>query len=125
MLKLKQIEEGNSLKQAVADLKTDTSKIDSNIKGMQTSMAALITKVQKVLDITKWDKLTHKQTISDPNIKANSAILLSLPVGTADDVFVSFTAASIVAREQKDGSIVFEYTGAAPKQSYFIDLCIL
>lgn len=90
-----------------------------------TNIPSPITKLHTVLDITKWDKETHKQVVSNPAIKADSDILLSLPVGTADTVNIAFAEASIIAREQVDGSITLEYTGAAPKQSFFIDLCIM
>ena len=82
-------------------------------------------KIRKLLDVTKWDKDTHRQVVEDDKIKADSTILMSLPVGTADDVYSSFGAANIIARAQNDGSVTLEYTGTEPDQSYLVSMCIL
>lgn len=80
------------------------------------------------LDVDNWVQggdAGNTYTISDTDIKANSAIFLDVPVGTTTDNFNNVNAAKLIAQSQSDGQLVLQALGELPSTNLNITLVII
>ena len=80
------------------------------------------------LDVDNWVQggdAGNTYTISDTDIKANSAIFLDMPVGTTTDNFNNVNAAKLIAQSQSDGQLVLKALGELPSTNLNITLVII
>lgn len=80
------------------------------------------------LDVDNWVQggdAGNTYTISDTDIKANSAIFLDAPVGTTTDNFNNVNAAKLIAQSQSDGQLVLQALGELPSTNLNITLVII
>lgn len=80
------------------------------------------------LDVDNWVQggdAGNTYTISDTDIKANSAIFLDVPAGTTTDNFNNVNAAKLIAQSQSDGQLVLQALGELPSTNLNITLVII